>query len=714
MRPAELFPLFADITTLKGVGPAAGKTLEKLLRFSSLMPDKAAAGLPRIRDLLFHLPSDVLDRSYMPPILAAEAGRVATFKVLVLEHQGPPTHVRKGRRIPFRVRVTDGAGEMTLVFFHPDNSYIQKQLPVGSERVISGRLERFDGYLQMPHPDIITTPEKLSEVAGMEPVYPLTAGVSSRKLHQWILRALDNVPLLPEWLDEGYCKQEKLPAWKDALAQVHQPQNLSDLDLQHPARRRLACDEILASQLALGVVRSRNRAHAGSVIPDGHSALMKTVMASLPFRLTEGQKNILHTLREDMASGQRMLRLLQGDVGSGKTIVALLSMLPAIEAGMQCALMGPTEILARQHFHSIQAFVGVYGIKVELLTATTKGKEREHMLQRIANGESHIIIGTHALFQEKIQFHKLGYIVIDEQHRFGVSQRIALAEKGNRPHVLLMTATPIPRSLAMILYGDLDTSALMEKPAGRLPITTRAMPLERLDEVIEAMRRALKTQAKIYWICPFVEDSEHATLDIQAAEERYRELKAIFGDTVGMVHGKMKSADRQKVMLNFAGDVHSILVATTVIEVGIDVPEATIMIIENAERFGLSQLHQLRGRVGRSDAQSSCLLLYHPHCTDIARERLKVIREHTDGFLIAEEDLRLRGGGDVLGTRQSGSPDFIFADPYQHRDLVEAMRDDVKLILHRDPTLKTPRGKALRTLLYLYGHEEKIRFLESG
>lgn len=717
MRPPELFPLFADITSLKGIGEAAAKSLEKLLRFSSLVqdvdsPEKLA--LPRIRDLLFHLPCDVIDRSYSPTVSKAEAGKVATLKVRVMEHQGPPDRVRKNKRIPFRVGCTDGTGRLTLVFFHAGMDYIKKALPVGEERVVSGKLERFDGMLQMSHPDIITTPDKMQEVMGMEPVYPLTAGVSSRKLHQWVMRAIEKTPMLPEWLDSAFAAREKFPAWKGALREAHSPKNPGDLELLSPPRRRLACDEILSSQLALALVRKRSRAQAGCKLENKHSQLRDDVQSRLPFQLTEGQKKVLDELQSDMQSGERLLRLLQGDVGSGKTVVAMLSMLPLIEAGFQVALMAPTEILARQHFIAFSRFLAAENLVVELLTGGMKVGEKKAVLSRIETGESHIVIGTHALFQEGVQFKRLGYIVIDEQHRFGVSQRVALAEKGNRPHMLLMTATPIPRTLTMTLYGDLDVSALTEKPAGRIPITTRAVSLSRIDEIIEAIHRALRAETKIYWICPFVEDPDVAVADIQAAEERYRVLKQIFSEKVGLVHGRMKSPERQKAMLGFAGEEFDILVATTVIEVGIDVPEAAIIIIENAERFGLSQLHQLRGRVGRGDKPSSCILLYNPNASETARERLKVIRDTDDGFLIAEEDLRLRGGGDILGTRQSGTPDFVFADPYQHRDLVEAMRDDVKLILSRDPGLQSERGKALRTLLYLFGHDAKIRYLESG
>lgn len=717
MRPPELFPIFADITSLKGIGEAAAAALQKLLRFSTLLQDVDSPeklSLPRIRDLLFHLPCDVIDRSYSPSIGKAEAGRVATLKVRVMEYQGPPERVRKNKRIPFRVGCTDGSGRLTLVFFHAGMDYIQKALPIGEERIVSGKLERFDGMLQMPHPDIITTPDKIKDVMGMEPVYPLTAGVSSRKLHQWVMRAVEKLPTLPEWLDAAFAAREKFPLWRGALYEAHTPKQLGDLDLLSPPRRRLACDEILASQLSLALVRRRSRAQAGCRLEKKASPLCDNVQSLLPFKLTEGQKKVLAELQADMQSGERLLRLLQGDVGSGKTVVAMLSMLPLIEAGYQVALMAPTEILARQHFVAFSRFLAAENLVVELLTGGMKTAEKKAVLSRIESGESHIVIGTHALFQEGVEFKKLGYIVIDEQHRFGVSQRVALAEKGIRPHMLLMSATPIPRSLTMTLYGDLDISALTEKPVGRVPITTRAVPLSRIDEIIEAIRRALRAETKIYWICPFVEDSDIAVADIQAAEERYRVLKQIFGEKVGMVHGRMKSPERQKAMLGFAGDAFDILVATTVIEVGIDVPEAAIIIIENAERFGLAQLHQLRGRVGRGDKPSSCILLYNPHASETARERLRVIRDTDDGFLIAEEDLRLRGGGDILGTRQSGTPDFIFADPYQHRDLVEAMRDDVKLILSRDPVLQSERGKALRTLLYLFGHDAKVRYLESG
>lgn len=717
MRPAILFSLFKDIASLKGVGPNTKTALIRLLAHTSVWNADAAKGRgPVLRDMIFHVPSGLTDRRQLYPLADAPVGQVITCSVVVQSHHVPPR--TRGRKLPYRVICSDDTGELVLAFFTPRTDYLAAQLPVGAPRIVSGVAERYDGVLQMAHPDVIAPPDKLRQVMVVEPNYPLTHGIGQKQLRKLIDEALKECPDLPEWLESAMQASRNWPGWKQALGQLHAPQSPEDIESHAPARQRMAYDEMLAHQLALAMLRKQARRQTGILVPTG-SALRKQLVASLPFTLTAGQQEVLATIDANMADGDRMLRLLQGDVGSGKTIVALLAMLPLIEMGYQGALMVPTEILGKQHLATLSALVGVLGLRVAMLHGKLPAKERKVLLEDIASGAVHIVIGTHALFQESVVFNQLGMAVIDEQHRFGVEQRLALSSKGQKPHILLMTATPIPRSLTLTAYGDMESSALREKPAGRPRIETRAVPLERIDEVVDGLRRAVASGSKVYWICPLVEEQDPAEKgefegDLAAAEERHTVFKQVFGERVALAHGKMKPAQREAAMQAFAGDEADILVATTVVEVGVNVPEATIIVIEHAERFGLAQLHQLRGRVGRSDKPSSCILLYQPRCSDIARQRLRIIRESDDGFLIAEEDLALRGAGDVLGTRQSGVPDFYFVDLVQHRELIAMARDDVKLILHRDPQLTTPRGEALRCLLYLYEYDSSLQYVQAG
>lgn len=711
MRPQILFPLFADVSTLKGVGAAVKSALRKLLAAKSR--DESGDTSPTLKDLLFHLPTGLVDRREVCTVGAAPIGTIVTMIVTIEAHQPSP---RRGR--PYRITCGDETGNLVMVFFNVKGDYLTKSLPVGATRIISGTLEVYDGLRQMPHPDIIAPVEQLQEVAQLEPNYPMTQGLSMKVLRKLIAQALDKLPELPEWLDAEMMRQRNWIGFSATIKRLHRLESAHDLAIESPYRQRLAYDELLANQLALAVIRRRSRKQAGAVIPP-HSRLQQQLMEALPYQLTQGQRDVVAEIATDMASGDRMVRLLQGDVGSGKTVVSLLAMLSVIEAGFQAGLMVPTEILGRQHAAMMSRFAEPLGLRVAMLSGRMQAKERQDVLQAVASGDIHIVIGTHALFQESVQFRALGMIVVDEQHRFGVAQRMALSAKGVHPHILLMTATPIPRSLTLTAYGDMDSSQLREKPANRPRIDTRAVPLSRMDEVVSGIKRALSGGAKIYWICPLVEEAQPDMIesfpgDLAAAEERYRVFQAVFGARVALAHGRMKAADRQAEMQRFAGKDADILVATTVVEVGVDVPEATIIVIEHAERFGLAQLHQLRGRVGRGDRPSSCILLYSERCSEIAKKRLKIIRDCDDGFEIAEEDLILRGAGDVLGTRQSGMPDFRFADLALHRELVLAARDDVKLILHRDDELTGERGQALRVLLYLFEHDHSLHYLRAG
>ncbi len=694
MRPEILFPLFGDVDKLSGVGPRIRQGLERL------------AGT-RVVDLLWHLPVSLVDRGWEPNVADLLDGRVATLTVTVGKHQKPPN-----RRVPYRIPCSDDSGKITLIFFHGVPKYLKEQLPEDETRIISGRVEFYDGKPQMTHPDYILKPEDKNSLPAVEPVYPLTQGVTNKTLVRAIQGALERAPDLPEWLDEAYLKVQKWPGWRAAIEAVHRPATNTALDPDSPARARLAYDELLANQLALALVRHHARKRKGRAI----AATGKTrtrILAALPYQLTASQETTLQEIDADMAAPDAMLRLIQGDVGSGKTIVAFLAMISAVEAGAQAALLAPTEILARQHFAGLSVLGEAAGVKIELLTGRNKGKSREAILQRLKAGEIDMLIGTHALIQEDVAFADLALAVIDEQHRFGVYQRLALAGKGSpAPDVLVMTATPIPRTLTLTIYGDMEVSRITEKPPGRQPIETRVVSLSRLNEVVESIARAVDAGRRAYWVCPLVEESE--VIDLAAAEARAAALKERLGAKVGLVHGRMKAAEKDAAMAAFVAGDTQVLVATTVIEVGVDVPEASIMIIEHAERFGLAQLHQLRGRVGRGPEKSSCVLLRADEMGQAARARLQVMRETEDGFLIAEEDLRLRGAGELLGTRQSGFPRFRVADIAEHGELLATAGDDARLVMARDPDLKGERGEKLRALLYLFERDTAIGYLKSG
>jgi ATP-dependent DNA helicase RecG len=693
MRPALLNPLFAAVTTLPGIGPRLGKALETL-----------CGG--KVADLLWHLPTGLIDRRFSPRLADAPDGAVCTLAVTVGAHAPP-----RAARQPYRVRCFDETGEIELVFFHAHADYLTKTLPEGAERVISGRVEHYRGRIQMTHPDHMVSPEEAATLPAVEPVYLMTAGLTPRPLHRAIQAALERAPDVAEWQDAAWLKKQGWAGWRTALLAAHAPDSAAALEDDAPARQRLAFDELLADQLALAIVRAQQRKLLGRSFK-GDGRLAKRALAALPFTLTGSQQTALAEIGADMASEHRMLRLLQGDVGSGKTVVAFMAALQAIEAGGQAAIMAPTEVLARQHFATIAPLAEAVGLGCALLTGRDKGKARAAILDGFASGETAIAIGTHALFQDDIAFHNLALAVIDEQHRFGVHQRLALSAKGRGADMLVMTATPIPRTLTLACYSDLDVSRLTDKPAGRQPIQTSAVPLDRLEQVVERLGKAIAGGARVFWVCPLVEDSD--TLDVAAATARHAHLEQRFPGRVGLVHGRMKPTEKDKAMAAFAEGRTDILVATTVIEVGVDVPEATIMVVEHAERFGLAQLHQLRGRVGRGAAASSCLLLYAPPLTQGARARLDILRKTEDGFLIAEEDLKLRGAGELLGTRQSGLPVFRIADIVAQQELMLAARDDAKLILQRDPDLAGERGRALRVLLYLFEKDAVVQTLRSG
>jgi ATP-dependent DNA helicase RecG len=699
MRPSLLNPLFAAITTLPGIG----SRLEKLYRrlFGRELP-------ARIIDVLFHLPTGAIDRRARPKLRDVVPDTVVTVAVTVDRHRPPPPH---RPRAPYQVYASDETGDLTLTYFNARRDYLQKLLPIGERRYVSGTVELYDHMLQMVHPDRVVAEADLAKLPLVEPVYPLTEGLTLNQVRKAADAALARLPDLPEWQEASWVARERFPTFADALHLLHRPAEPADLLPESLAWTRLAYDEFLAGQLALALVRAHLRRPAGRATP-GTGQVRKRLIEALPYSLTPSQGRAVADIVADLAKPERMLRLLQGDVGSGKTVVALLAAAAVIEGGRQAALMAPTEILARQHFNTIAPLAAAAGINVAILTNRERGRERNEILEKLAFGDIHMLIGTHALFQEQVEFRDLALAVVDEQHRFGVHQRLALAKKGEAVDVLVMTATPIPRTLVLTYFGDMDVSELREKPAGRQPIDTRAVPLSRLGDVVGAVGRALADGRRVYWVCPLVETTERT--DLAAAEERFGALKERFGAMVDLVHGRMKGDEKDRAMERFAAGETRLLVATTVIEVGVDVPEATVMVIEHAERFGLAQLHQLRGRIGRGAEHSTCLLLYKAPLGETAKARLQTLRETEDGFRIAEEDLRLRGEGDVLGTRQSGMPGFRVAHIETHGKLIGAARDDATLVLSRDPKLESPRGQALRHLLYLFERDEAIRLIRAG
>ncbi|MGV6840522.1 MAG: ATP-dependent DNA helicase RecG [Planktomarina sp.] len=693
-RPETLFPLFSELTALPGVGPKTAANF-------------AGLRVAKPKDLLFTLPYAVLDRRPVGTVQGVTPGKTVTVQVTVGRHTPGSTRVR-----PYRVTVTDEDISFDLIFFQARGDYLQKQLPTGSVRIISGKLDHFDGRAQITHPDYILPADKADQIPHFEAIYPLTAGVTSKTMTRAVAGSLDITPKFEEWIEPSLLKSKAWPSFNAALEMAHSPQALEDVLPIAPARQRLAYDELLAHQITKAIARTRARLKSGRSTV-GTGVLEAKVLAGLPYAPTGAQRRAVYEIQHDMQSPHRMNRLLQGDVGSGKTLVALLALVHAVEAGGQGALMAPTEILARQHMEGLQALGASVGVRIDLLTGRDKGAARRAKLAALHAGKIDILIGTHALFQEDVVFKDLRMAIIDEQHRFGVAQRMALGSKGTQVDVLVMTATPIPRSLELAQFGDMDVSTLDEKPPGRQPITTAAVPMERMDQVIAKLKTAIAQGKQAYWVCPLVEESE--VMDLTAAEERFKRLRAALGDdVVGLVHGQMPSADKDAAMEKFVDGKSQVLVATTVIEVGVNVPNATIMVIERAETFGLAQLHQLRGRVGRGTAASTCLLMYQAPLSETGQKRLNIMRETEDGFRIAQTDLEMRGAGDVIGTAQSGLPRFRVADLERQSGLMETAQKDARMLLYQDPELQSPRGQAVRTLLWLMEQDKAIGLINVG
>lgn len=700
-RPETLQPLFRSLHAIKGVGDKLGALLTRFFG----APDGQEA---IVLDVLMHMPSGVVDRRRQVGIAEAYLNQIVTLKLHIDRHQPPP---RGREHIPHRVFAHDESGDISLVFFRAQGGWVEKALPVGEERYVSGKIDFFNGEKQITHPDYIVEAEKFATLPLVEPVYPLTNGLSSKALAKLVRQAVEAVPPLPEWIDEATLAQRKWPTFAEAMRMVHLPENPGEAELWSPARQRLAYDEYLAGQITLQLLRSSMVSEAG-VARQFTGKVTSKVAQALPFSLTEGQNQALEEIRADLAAPERMSRLLQGDVGSGKTVVALMAMAAMAESGAQSALMAPTELLASQHFRTIKPICDAAGLGCALLTGKMPAAERRAILAGLADGSTTIAVGTHALFQSGIEFKDLGLTVVDEQHRFGVHQRLALSEKGRHTDLLVMTATPIPRTLVLTHFGDMAVSVLREKPRGRQPIDTAVLSIGDYDRVISRLQARLAEGAQAYWVCPLVEESE--TLEVVSAEDRFADLQKIFGLDVALVHGRMSAAAKQEVMARFKANEIKLLVATTVIEVGVDVPNATIMIIEHAERFGLAQLHQLRGRVGRGSQRSACLLLYKDPLSETAQARLETIKSTEDGFEIAERDLELRGQGDILGTRQSGMPGYRLAVPDVHRHLLEFAHDDAKALMQRNPALTGADGEAARTLLYLFRKDLAIPLIRAG
>lgn len=693
MRPQALFPVFADVTTLKGVGPRVSEALGRAMG-------------TRIKDLLLTPPSGLIDRSHSPKISDAKTDEICTFTVTVGSHMVP-----SNRNRPYRIRVFDETGDMTLTFFKARGDYLRRTLPEGSERIISGKTEVFNAELQMTHPDYVLAPENAEDLPLYETLYPLSAGLSQKVARKAVMGALQKTPTLPEWLDEAMLKQQDWPSFHEAIIRLHAPEHPVDVKVDAPPRLRLAYDELLAKQLAMALVRENTRRAKGRpLVATGQ--YVDDLLKGASFKPTGAQSHAFAEISADMTSPYRMARLLQGDVGAGKTFVAAMACAQAAEAGAQVAMMAPTEILARQHAETLKTMLEPVGLTVEAVTGRDKGKPRQALATGLAEGYIDVVVGTHALFQDAVEFKDLGLVIIDEQHRFGVHDRLKLTEKGHKPDLLVMTATPIPRTLALTAYGDLDVSKLDEKPAGRKPIETRILPLQRLDDVIDGVGRAINKGDQVYWVCPLVEDSD--LIDLSSVKDRHRQLTAIFGNRVGLLHGRLSAQEKETMSQAFKRGDYDILVATTVIEVGVDAPNATIMVIEHAERFGLAQLHQLRGRVGRGDKQSSCLLMYKGPLSVNGKARLEIMRQSEDGFLIAEKDWELRGSGDLLGSRQSGLPNYKLADLDKHKSLLETAVQDARLLAQTDPALTTPRGEAARNLLYLFEQDFGIALMKAG
>ena len=681
MRPKLLAPLFVPVENFNGIGPKLSSWIKNLCG-------------PYALDVLWHMPTGINHRPLLKtkPILP----QLGTLFLEITAHKVP-----RSRKLPCVISGTSTLGIVEIVFFHYHPSLLAKKLAIGKKVWISGKFSYEQDTIKVSHPDYIE--DDLSKIPQNEVIYPLKAGANGKVIRKIIEQIIPILPNLPEEIDPIILKQHGWPSWQQAVKIMHSPQTQEDLALQQLARQRLAFDELLSNQIALHLTRRHNHQKPGQSLP-----FKNQINLNLPFDLTSAQKKCLQEIRNDLASNECMIRLLQGDVGSGKTVVALLAALQAIENNTQTAFLAPTDILARQHFEKIKNLCQTLPIEIQLLTSHEKGKKRQEILSDLTQGRIDLLIGTHAILEQNVTFKKLSFAIIDEQHRFGVKQRLSLANKEQGTNLLFMTATPIPRTLALTAYGDMDISVLNEKPKGRQPIDTRVIPLSQVETIISRLK---SLSSQIYWVCPLVEESEES--DLMAAQKRFQNLQKIYGEKVGLIHGKMKPEEKKQAMDRFISGDTKILVSTTVIEVGVDVPSAATMIVEHAERFGLASLHQLRGRVGRGQDKAICLLL-HGRLSETGHKRLKILRDFDDGFKIAEADLHLRGAGEILGLRQSGLPLFHMANIEEHTDLLTLANQQAQKILTQDPYLTTPHGQAVKNMLYLFQKDTVINLLNAG
>ena len=692
MRPAHLDLLLSPINKLKGVGPKLENIINKL-------------GIKLNVHFLWHFPYRIIEKKYYENIHDAPINQLVTLKIEVIKH-----YPSKFRRQPYRVSCLANETPIDIVYFNARHPVVRSVLPVKNIKMISGKLEFFKNKFQITHPSSIENISDIQLLREKEPVYSLTAGLNMKSFIKLSNQVLQSVPDLGEWINKTLIEKYKFTSWKDAVEKLHNPEIDDTYSEKNNYRRRLAFDELFAHQLAICIVRTiDNRKKSISFKSDGN--FKNKLIKNLEFKLTNSQLKVLNEIQSDLFSNKQMIRLLQGDVGSGKTIVALISMLTVIESGYQVTLMAPTSILAYQHYENISKLINKLPIDIDILTGKDKGRKRLEKLEKIKSGDTKIIIGTHALIQEGVNFNKLGLSVIDEQHRFGVYQRMAFNYKGFRPSILVMSATPIPRTLTLAAYGDMDESRLIEKPIGRKPIKTSVLTLKKEKNLIERIKNKINNSYdKFFWVCPLIEESQE--LDLKAATDRYNSLNKLFKNQVLLIHGQLNEKEKEDTMEKFKNEDYRILVATTVIEVGIDIKSATTIIIEHAERCGLAQLHQLRGRVGRNNEESYCILLHKENINDTAKKRLNIMTETNDGFLIAEEDLKIRGPGEILGKRQSGLPSFNVADLSYDGDLLEEAKLNAEIIINNDPRLEN--NKNLRDLLYIHERDTAIRTLNAG